>query len=217
MAKKTIKKDEEKEVAQEEAPKTTAPEVKEEPKKEEPTPPKEETRETLCPPWVTYRNEVDMLFDQDPEISVSKLKQGEDNNPIMIISTRNIGKMRAISMLIPSKISFGNVTLTTKFNFIDNCTTVLDIYRTAFAGNPALQDVIEITPPGGTAKITYLMFQKKVVQFWNDNLADPHGNVATLYQNIAASVCKKYENVYFCTQPDQVQVEATEEEANSCK
>lgn len=218
MAKKTIKKEEEeveKEVAQE-TPETTTPETKEEPAKADP--PEEETGETLCPPWVTYRNEVDVLFDQDPEVSVSGLKQGNnDSEFIMTISSKNIGKMRAISMLIPAKISFGNVTLETKFNIIDNCATVADIYRSAFAGNPALQDIIE-NIPSGKAKFIYLLFQNKVVHFWNDNLGDPYGNVSTLYQNIAASVCKKYENVYFCTEPDPPDEPIpTDESGNSCK
>lgn len=226
MAKKTIKKEEEeveKEVSQK-APKSNIPETNEEPAKADPPEdnteptPKEETRETLCPPWLTYRNEVSVLFDQDPEVSVSRLKPGNDDNEfIMTISSRNISKIRAISMLIPAKISFGNVTLTTNFNIIDNCATVSDIYRSAFAGNPALQDIIE-NVPSGKAKFIYLLFQNKVVHFWNDNLGDPYGNVSTLYQNIAASVCKKYENVYFCTEPDPPDEPIpTDESGNSCK
>jgi hypothetical protein len=222
MAKKTIKKDEEKEVAQE-APETIDPEVKADPPKAdppedntEPTPPKKETRETLCPPWITYRNEVEMLFEQDPEVSVSKVTPSEDRNQIMSISSKNIGKMRAISMLIPTKISFGNVNLNIKFNIIDNCATVADIYRSAFAGNPALEEIIE-NVPAGKVKFIYLLFQKKVVQFWNDNAGDPYGNIATLYQEIANNVCKKYENVYFCTQPDPMQADPDPMQADDCK
>lgn len=35
---------------------------------------------------------------------------------------------------------------------------------------------------------TYVVFKNCVVQFFNDNLNDPHGIVSTLYQDIAAEI-----------------------------
>jgi hypothetical protein len=46
------------------------------------------------------------------------------------------------------------------------------------------------------------VFEKKVVQFFNDQLDDINGNKSTLYQDIAKDVFEKHEGVYFCTAAD---------------
>lgn len=50
---------------------------------------------------------------------------------------------------------------------------------------------------------TYVVFKNCVVQFFNDNLNDPHGVVSTLYENIADEIFKDIQfpndGVAFCT------------------
>jgi hypothetical protein len=36
--------------------------------------------------------------------------------------------------------------------------------------------------------LTYVVFKNRVVQFFNDNLNDPHGVISTLYQDIADEI-----------------------------
>lgn len=46
---------------------------------------------------------------------------------------------------------------------------------------------------------TYVVFKNCVVQFFNDNLNDPHGIISTLYQEIAEEVLESVPNTYYCT------------------
>ena len=45
----------------------------------------------------------------------------------------------------------------------------------------------------------YVVFENKVVQFFNDDLSDIHGNKSTLYQEIAKDIFGDCDNIYFCT------------------
>ena len=47
--------------------------------------------------------------------------------------------------------------------------------------------------------IHYCVFKKEVAQYWGDNLGDPHGNVSTLYQEIAKDIFGESGGVIFCT------------------
>ncbi len=50
--------------------------------------------------------------------------------------------------------------------------------------------------------ISYILFEPKVVQFFNDDLGDLNGLRSTLYQDIAANVFEDaHEGVFFCTAP----------------
>ena len=50
-----------------------------------------------------------------------------------------------------------------------------------------------------TNPITYVIFKKEVVQYYNDSLADAHGMCSTLYQDIASRILDAGEGIFFCT------------------
>jgi hypothetical protein len=50
-----------------------------------------------------------------------------------------------------------------------------------------------------TNPITYVIFKKEVVQYYDDNLGDAHGNRTTLYEQIANQIFEDREGIYFCT------------------
>ena len=54
-------------------------------------------------------------------------------------------------------------------------------------------------PIGTTNPFVYVMFKPEVVQYWDDNLGDPHGNISTLAQEIARDVFEDGNGVYFST------------------
>lgn len=66
--------------------------------------------------------------------------------------------------------------------------TKADTIRKAFEGNPLFSDVIEIQMEGTSNPFTYVMFKPEVVQYWDDNIGDPHGNVTTLAQDLAREI-----------------------------
>ena len=73
-----------------------------------------------------------------------------------------------------------------------------ELYKKVFSGNPAVKDIVTVDTPFG--KVTYVVFAKKVVQFFNDQMDDLHGNKSTLYQECARDVFITLDrDAFFCT------------------
>lgn len=149
-------------------------------------------------PWVEYYRKLVALFKKDPDI---KIIYDEGINVIkMYINGQD--KYEALSQLLPSEKKFGNVTLEIELipcNDLKLSRT--DLFRRAFSGNPVVTDVITIGQEiiGSTNDFNYIVFEKEVVQYYDDSLGDPHGNRSTLYQEIAKEVFGEQDGIYFCT------------------
>ena len=74
----------------------------------------------------------------------------------------------------------------------------LELFQKAFSGNPALSYTASYNTPFG--HVTYIVFQNKVVQFFNDQMNDINGNKNTLLQDIAPEVFGTEHAVYYCTE-----------------
>ena len=73
------------------------------------------------------------------------------------------------------------------------------MFKTLFAGNPIVMTMETHTDPAG-GQWNYVVFTPEVVQFYNDNLADYHGNWNGLAEEIAYEVFEENSRgVYFCT------------------
>lgn len=151
----------------------------------------------LSSPWVIFYRKVNELFKDDPEVALVF----NDEDVILKIYVDNVEKADAISKLLPSEKSFGNVTL--KIEVIpanlNKEESYADLFSKAFKGNPAFSDIISTEGHEGSFQATYILFAKKVVQFYSDNLTDPNGQTSTLYQDLAKEVFGELANTYFCT------------------
>ena len=147
-----------------------------------------EVRMKLSPPWVTYINKVQALFGGDPELAISV----DIAVPSIKIATKNGDKAAALIRLLPDHICMGSVTLQIEIDApISNLafTSNKHLFETAFNGNAAFAYCVCPDDEGYYfINYTYVVFKNCVVQFFNDNLDDPHGVLSTLYQNIAAEV-----------------------------
>ena len=143
----------------------------------------------VSPPWCTYINKLQALFDGDSQIAFN-VNWGSEK-PSVVIATNNPEKGAAIRMLLPEEKQFGNVTLTIDIDCakVPNLAfkNAKELFETAFSNNPAFAYVVT-TEGYWYADFTYVVFKNCVVQFFNDNLNDPHGVVSTLYQDIAAEL-----------------------------
>lgn len=147
----------------------------------------------LSPPWITYVNELKELFGQDPQVKI----EYDDDKKVVKLFVDNQTKSDALSALLPVSKDFGNVTLiigVVPANLKANTSELLDA---AFDGNPVMSEVIHATTPFGN--ISYAMFKKEVVQFYNDQMDDPRGNKSMLYQDIAKDVFGNVSGAFFCT------------------
>ena len=157
----------------------------------------------LSPPWITFIHEVQALFDGDPQIAcnVNILNKG----PQIVLACNNGDKVRALQMILPEEVEFGNVILHV---FIDGIPSNRafksrkELFEVAFDKNPAFAYAVSPADEGyAWLDMVYVVFKNYVVQFFNDNLNDCHGVVSTLYEDIARYVLTgdALKGVYFNT------------------
>ena len=145
----------------------------------------------LSAPWFTYVKEIEALFGNDPDISMSFDEEHLD----LYLYVHNHDKADALTKLLPSVKTFGNIAMKIAvFNTNDGEDDPVIFLKRLFQDNRAVVG-FETTPKG-----TYVVFRKEVVQFYNDQLDDVHGNKSTLYQEIAKDIFGGVQGVYFCTE-----------------
>lgn len=171
-----------------------------------------DVRLKLSPPWVTYVNKLQALFDGDPLIAFNIDYQAKDG-PQVVLATNNGDKAAGLMKLLPTEKKFGNITL----KVIVDCPHVSNLafptpkalFDTVFSGNPAYAYSVSPTDEGYYFfSMTYVVFKNCVVQFFNDNLNDAHGLISTLYQDIADEVFADagLSGVYYCTDVERGQL-----------
>lgn len=162
-----------------------------------------DVRLKIAPPWVTYVNQTIALFGEDSEVDVNY----DNAARALTLRVSNDRKASAIARLLPSVKEYGNEALTvtvvppnggdlTDYEWHSN----KELFDAAFENNPVYCTAVRIDTIFSN-DITYVVFKNKVVQFFNDNLNDLHGNVSTLYQEIAHDVfdMTSLNGVMFCT------------------
>lgn len=160
----------------------------------------------ISSPWVRYIHKIQALFGKDPEIHI----EWNDERMLLTMRVDNQRKADALCKLIPAIKKFGNVDILINIvpsNKIDKA--AIDTIKTAFEGNPIVSKYYEV-PDVMTNRMYYMMFAPEVVQYYDDNLADPRGFISTLYENIAAEVIENHDGVYFCTD-DYIEKDSGEE------
>lgn len=155
----------------------------------------EEKEIKLSPPWITFQNEVKLLFAEDPDVTVT---YDEDSYTLKLF-VDNTDKAMALAKILPEKKEYGNVIVKIIVVPANRDDYPIDkLFSKAFSGNPVLTSAVSFDTPFGT--VNYAVFQKKVVQFFNDQMDDINGNRSTLYQEIAKDVFGTDQNIYFCTE-----------------
>ena len=149
-----------------------------------------EARLKILPPWTILIRKMEALLDGDPQIAFNVDFSGE--HPAVILSCNNGDKVSALQLILPEKISFGNVALKIVIDGTPSniaFRSKVELFDTAFKGNPAYAYSVCPAEEGyqwiGT---TYVVFNNCVVQFAADNLNDCHGIISTLYQDIADEI-----------------------------
>jgi len=147
----------------------------------------------LSPPWITFVNEVKALFADDYDVKVLY----DENDYSLKLYVEDSRKADALTQLLPESKEFGNVKLTITVVPANTEKTVVDLFNDAFIGNPAVSFTQSFDTPFGT--VNYVVFQNKVVQFFNDQMDDINGNKSMLFEQIAKDVFGTDKKVFFCT------------------
>lgn len=152
----------------------------------------------LSSPWVQYANALRAFFGEDPDID---FEFDEDENKVTM-RVGNQEKADALMELLPAEKEFGNVKLTIDIVPADGeSRSDAELVAAALYGNPILS-FIRTVDGVMSNRLTYVVFAKKVVQYFNDNLGDIFGNRNTLYQDLAKEIFGDLEGVYFGTDID---------------
>lgn len=169
-----------------------------------------EARLKMSPPWITYINKIQALFDGDPEIAINANE--DSDGPTVVIATNNGDKATALTKLLPEEKLYGNVKLKIGIDgpFTNRAfKTAKELFETAFERNPAFAYCVAPVEEGSWFfDFCYVVFKNCVVQFFNDNLDDCHGIISTLYQDIAAELFKEANllSVHYCTDVERGQL-----------
>lgn len=147
----------------------------------------------ISSPWVTYVHKLQCLFGDDPDIRV----EYDDDACRVKLFVNGIDKAEALTRLLKPEVEFGNVKLYIEVIPANREKTFADLVKDAFLGNPHFVELIKI--PLQSNPIYYAIFKKEVAQFFNDNLADAHGNISTLYETMAKEILGEEDGVHFCT------------------
>ena len=154
----------------------------------------------MSPPWIEYVNKVKLLFEKDPDIKV-EYNEGAMN---LCIFVDNSDKYEALSNLLPEEKVFGGAALA--ITVIPSNTKKSKDYRyylkKLFQGNGAVTHIEDLTGIMSNP-MTFIVFEKKVIQYWNDNLGDLNGMKSTLLEQIARDVFEDADGVYFNTDTDE--------------
>lgn len=151
----------------------------------------------LSPPWNTFVSELKALFGEDPDIRI----EYDDGSYEVKLYVEDAQKADALTQLIPEERIYGNVALKVSVIPADSKNaSAADLVGAAFKGNPVLKEVLRVSTPFGD--YDYAVFRKEVVQYYNDDLTDPHGNESTLFENIARDVFGDT-GVFFCTDSEK--------------
>lgn len=160
---------------------------------------KEEKKVGLTAPWITLFNEYKAMFAKDPNVKVAFEEYKDDRKYITLYVTGD-KKAKALEKLLPSEVKFGNIVVKIVVKLANKLADedIVQLFREAFDGNEAVSSIQIISNPF-VLKAAYIVFKKKVVQFYNDNFTDINGNCSTLYQEIAKDIFEIHDEICFCT------------------
>lgn len=162
----------------------------------------------LVAPWDEYYNEMVAFFAEDPDVMV--LYDTEEKH-IKVLVQETI-KAEALTHLLKDEVEFGGVKLTITVvpanevtkgikNLItnyDNDEKFGEMYDRALFNNGAFAYTYTVDNVIGFNAV-YVVFKKKVVQYYNDGLGDLHGMKSTLAEYIARDIFVTRNGVFFCT------------------
>lgn len=149
----------------------------------------------LSAPWEIFYRQMEAMFGKDPQITLDI----DHDKRVVKLLVDNPTKADALGKILPATKEFGNITVSivvvpaNKQHFYNS--TVFD---DAFDGNPAYAYAETVKMDGTNNPMTFVVFAKEVVQYYGDNPFAEHGQISTLYEDIAEEVFDT-NGVYYST------------------
>lgn len=171
-------------------------------------------RTKLVSPWDEYYNKMMAFFKEDPYVTV--LYDDNEEKHIKLLVNEPF-KAEALFWLIKNELDFGGVKLfvsvmsandvpqdvTSYFKRMSVCDDYDIRYMHALNDNDLYAYIKTIKGMMGSDAV-YVVFKKKVIQYYNDNIGDLNGMKSTLAENIARDIFVPHSGVFFCTDTREV-------------
>ena len=163
----------------------------------------------LVAPWNEHYNKMVAFFKDDPDVTVLYDEEGKH---IKLLVNESF-KAEALSRVLKTELEFGNVKLFVSVvptnditkdvkNMFDHISSIEDYsleYMHALNDNDSYAYVQVIKGMMGFDAV-FVVFKRKVIQYYNDNLGDLNGVKSTLAENIARDIFIPHNGVFFCTE-----------------
>lgn len=168
-------------------------------------------RINLAAPWDEYYNKMAAFFKEDSDVTVLYDGQEDDTKYIKVL-VDHPEKATALEALLNKEKDFGGVKLIVTVVPADDIPKNIardmsqwaedakyyGLYRSALIGNANFERVHEIKGMLGF-DATFVVFKKKVIQYYNDNIGDLNGVISTLAEYIARDIFIQNSGVFFNT------------------
>lgn len=170
----------------------------------------------LISPWDEYYNKMVAFFEEDFKVTVL-YDDKDDNAKYINVLVDNLEKARALEILLEHEKQFGNITLYIGVIPANEIPQEVDrrlgvwkddenyyyLYQSALLCNMNLFTIREVKGLMGSDAI-YVVFKKKVIQYYNDNIGDFYGMKSTLAENIARDIFVPHVGVFFNTTDEDI-------------
>lgn len=141
----------------------------------------------MSAPWECYVRELKELFAGDDEVNVTgPVKVGSDYRVKLYVA--NETKAEAIRKLLPEVKDFGGVRLCIDVPEANTTASLQRLVEQAFAGNDNFVGASSVDTGATSNVFTYAEMEAAVVQYWNDNLGNPHGLETKTLEEVARDV-----------------------------
>lgn len=161
----------------------------------------------LISPWRNYYNKVQAFFKEDQDVNVVF---DEDNMDILVY-VQTPYKAEALDYILKSEQTYGDTTVSITvvpanndpdakkyIKSICNDENYAHLYSLAFCRNSLYSDLQVIHGLLGFDAV-YVVFDKRVVQYYIDNIGDLHGIKSTIAEDIARDIFVEKPGIFFCT------------------
>lgn len=170
----------------------------------------------LVSPWDEYYHKMKAFFEEDDNVTIL-YDEGADDIKYIKVLVDNPEKAAALDVLLEKKKTFGNVTLIVivvptnsvmkdierYMNQRADDLQYYGIYDSALLGNENFAFIKQVTGMLGFDAI-FVVFRKKVIQYYNDDLGDLNGMKSTLAEDIARDIFVRYNGVFFNTDTNDI-------------
>lgn len=141
----------------------------------------------ISAPWDGYVRELKELFSGDDEVNVTgPVKAGSDYRVKLYVA--NETKAGALRKLLPEIKDFGGVKLYVDVPEANTAESLQRLVEQAFAGNDNFAGASSVDTGITSNVFTYAEMEAAVVQYWNDNLGNPHGLETKTLEEVARDV-----------------------------